>query len=533
MNREILIINGTIADGTGGDLRPGSILARDGRIAALLSPDATAPAGAEVVDAEGLLVTPGFIDTHSHSELAALWPGKPAEKLLQGITTEIAGQDGLSVAPVLGPGTETILRGLTDGLTGGRPDPWDWQTVADFLESLDQAGMPTHMGYLVPHSAVRVAAMGAADRPATDAELTAMCGYLEEGLAQGGLGLSTGLIYPPCSFADRRELAALCRVAARYGRPLVVHMRSEASRIVEAVEEMVDLSRTTGVQVHISHMKVMGRTNWDKCDAYLETVAGARTEGLAFSGEIYPYPASSTVLRATLPPWTLDGGSGAMVQRLGSRAERDRIKADFTLTDLPGWENRAISFGWENVVVAGVENQALAEAVGKSIAELAEERKQDPIDVICDILQADQGRTVAVYFQGSEANIEKILRFPGVNICTDGIYGAQPHPRLYGSFARFFGQYVRERKVMGLAEAVRRATGQAAANLGLRGRGLIQPGFAADLTLFDPNTIADIATYRQPRLHPTGIAHVMVGGVWAVRDGAVAASNLGRTLPAH
>lgn len=279
-------------------------------------------------------------------------------------------------------------------------------------------------------------------------------------------------------------------------------------------------------------MKVMGRTNWEKCDAYLETVARARAEGLAFSGEIYPYPASSTVLRVSLPPWTLDGGAEAMLKRLGSRAERDRIKADFTLPDLPGWENRAISFGWENVLIASVENQTLSGSVGKSIAELADERKQDPIDVICDILEADHGRTVAVYFQGSEVNIEKILRFPGVNICTDGIYGAQPHPRLYGSFAQFFGRYVRERKVMGLAEAVRRATGQAAENLGLRDRGLVKPGLAADLTLFDPATIADVATYRQPRQHPTGIAHVMVGGVWAVRDGAVVNRNLGRAVRA-
>ncbi|MGE4298040.1 MAG: amidohydrolase family protein [Desulfovibrionaceae bacterium] len=510
--------NALLYDGTGAAPRPGSLLAGDGVIAAVRHADggdhavlAADLAADAVIDAQGLALCPGFIDTHSHSDLAVLdepllWP-----KLRQGITTEVYGQDGIAMAPLpaayVGPWRRNLagLEGTSDGIA------WDFRDMAGYLDLLAARGVGTNVCCLVPHGNVRMEAMGLDARPATDAEIEAMCAILARELEAGGMGLSTGLIYPPCTYSDARELAALCRVAAAHGVPLVIHQRSEADDILASMAEVLALGRDTGVHVHFSHFKLCGTYNEAMFGPMLAMLDAARAEGLAVTFDQYPYVAGSTMLSAILPPWAHAGGTDALLARLRDPEARARMVRDMEAFPCD-WDNFVAFAGVDGIFVTNVQTPANRDAVGKSLRELAAMRGTTPLDAALDIILQEENGVSMVDFYGQEKHVEGFLARPEMNVCTDGLMHGMPHPRTYGAFARVLGKYARERGVLPLEEAIRKMTSQPARVFAIPRRGELRQGYFADLVLFDPATVRDTGDYTEPRRHPTGIELVMVNG---------------------
>ncbi|BCV24862.1 amidohydrolase family protein [Gelria sp. Kuro-4] len=524
---DVLIRGGTVIDGTGSPGLRQDVAIKDGKIAALANN--VRDTATTTIDAGGQIVAPGFIDTHSHSDLMLLANPALEEKVRQGVTTEILGQDGLGLAPVYSDTAKAMLQEHLAGLLGSPAVVWNWSSFASYLKCYQHRGTILNVAALVSHGALRIAAMGMEDRPATKVELAEMKRLLDEALATGAPGLSTGLIYPPCNYATHEELVELARVVASHGGAFVVHVRNEADTLLESLQEMVDLARASGVHLHISHLKTIGKKNWGKVDAALTLLETAQQEGLVVTADQYPYLAGSTALAACLPPWAPAGGPQAMLARLRSPEERARIKAAFRET-IPNWQNRGETEGWENVIVAslGSGNPAV---IGKSIAQLAAERGADPVDVIMDIILAEENRATMVCFQNCEENLVKVMQKPWVMVCTDGILGAgKPHPRLYGTFPRVLGRYVREQGALTLEEAIRKMTALPAASFGLTDRGVLKEGLAADVVVFEPAVVLDRATYAEPQAWPEGISHVLVNGELVLAEGMPTGALPGRVL---
>jgi N-acyl-D-amino-acid deacylase len=348
-----------------------------------------------------------------------------------------------------------------------------------------------------------------------------MQSLLRQALREGACGLSTGLIYPPCCYADTAELVALGEVLAEAGRPLVVHMRSESDRILEALEEMASVARQSGCAVHVSHLKVAGRKNWAKAADVAGFLEGARREGLGFTADQYPYVAGSTLLGAILPPWAHDGGTEATLVRLRDSHARGRMR-EAMLDPRPGeWDNFWKWSGPEGIVVADVPSGRHPELLGRTIADIARAAGKDPVDTALDLLVEERMGVAMVSFSQDEEVVERFLALPFVNACTDGLLGGRPHPRAYGTYPRILGRYVRERKVLGLEEAVRKLTAQAADALGFPGHGRLEVGRRANLVVLDPEAVQDRATFEEPMQYPVGIRDVLVGGVPVVRGAAV------------
>jgi len=520
--------NAMIYDGTGSEPFPGTLLTEGDRIAAVLPAGADAPAADQVIDVRGQALCPGFIDTHSHSDLVVLesplvWP-----KLRQGVTTEIYGQDGISMAPLpaayVGPWRKN-LAGL-EGTSGAIA--WDYADTAGYLRLIEERGAGVNACYLVPHGNVRMEAMGLDARTATDAELEAMCAILQRELDAGGMGLSTGLIYPPCTYSDTRELTALCTVAARNGRPLVIHQRSEADDILASMTEVLDIARASGVHVHFSHFKLCGVYNEHKFEPMLALLDQAHAQGLEVTFDQYPYVAGSTMLSAILPPWAHAGGTDALLERLRDPQARARILEDIGTTPST-WDNFVAFATVDGIFVTNVQTGANADAIGKSLRELAAMRGTDPLNAALDIILQEENGVSMVDFYGQEQHVEKLLGRPEMNVCTDGLMHGMPHPRTYGAFPRVLGKYVRERGIMPLQEAIRKMTLQPATTFAIPERGTLRPGYFADIVVFDPATVRDKGTYTDPRRHPDGINLVMVNGQIAYGSAAL----LGREVLAQ
>jgi N-acyl-D-amino-acid deacylase len=386
------------------------------------------------------------------------------------------------------------------------------------------------VAYLVPHGALRQHVMGADARRASEAELAGMQSLLQEALEEGSCGMSTGLIYPPCCYADTAELTALGRVLARAGRPLVVHMRSESDRIVEALDEMIEVASASGCAVHVSHLKLAGRQNWEAAGQVVSLLEGARARGLRLTADQYPYVAGSTLLGAILPPWAHDGGIEATIDRLRDPALRSRMRAQMADTTPSDWDNFWKWSGPEGIVVADVPSGRRPSWLGRNLAQVAAEWGKDPFDAAFDLLLEERMGVAMVSFSQDEAVVERFLKLPFVNVCTDGLLGGRPHPRAYGTFPRVLGRYVRERSVLGLEEAVRKMTSQAATALGLQGAGLVREGLRANLVVFDPDSVADRATFEDPLQFPDGVRDVLVGGELVVRGGAVTGARPGTVV---
>jgi N-acyl-D-amino-acid deacylase len=522
------IRNVQIVDGTGAPSFVGDIGLAAGRISAL-GEIAGEPAAARVLDGSGLVAAPGFIDLHSHTDLAYFRQPAPEAKIRQGITTELLAQDGLSVAPVRSEDRE-LLSELTAGLLGKLPlERWTWRSFEDYLQALARTGLPNNAAVLIPHGPVRILAMGMDNRPATAQELERMGHMVGEAMDSGAFGLSTGLIYPPCSYAPTAELVALNReVAARDGL-FVVHQRDEGYQIQRAFAEVLQVARESGVHLHVSHLQAYGRASWPIIDRVLEEADAFLRRGGRVSWDRYPYLAGCTVLSAVLPPWTLAQGTKALVSNLLVPEFRARIRQDFA-KGLDVWNNRAISVGWDKIVVSGVASEKNRWMEGRDCADLAQALGKDPIDFVCDLLAGENLAVTMISFYGSESVLEKVLSHPQATVASDGIFSGRPHPRLYGTYPRFLRLFVRETKRFSLLQAVHKITGFPAQVLGLKERGVLREGFWADLVLFDLDRITDRASYEQPEQAPDGIPYLFVNGQLVVDQGAYTGSLPGTVL---
>jgi len=518
---DLVIKNGRIVDGAGNPWYWGDVAVADGRIAAV---GRLADAEADrVIDAEGLVVAPGFIDAHSHSDLMLMTEPAARQKIMQGVTTEVVGQDGLGEAPLRDDVIDDWRRYLS-GLNGDPDIDWDWRSFADYLDRLEAAGPAVNVATLVGHGNLRLLAMGMENRPPTPRELDEMKELLAEAMRQGAFGMSTGLIYPPCVYAGTAELTELCKVVADWGGVFVVHMRNEGDLLLESIEEVISIGRDSGVPVHISHFKASGRKNWGKVRDALELLERARAEGVDVTVDQYPYTAGSTFLSSLLPSWVHEGGTEQMLERLRDEAVKKRIAEEMT----EGGRGR--EWGWGNVIVTSVATEANRRFEGMTVEEIAEARGATPVEAVLDLVLEEENAVTMVGFSMSEEDIRTVMRSPLQMVCTDGIILGKPHPRVYGSFPRVLGRYVRGEGVLGLEEAVRKMTSLPAQRLGLHDRGLLRPGLWADITVFNPDTIIDRATYQDPHQFPEGVEYVVVNGVVTVDGGVHTGARAGRVL---
>ena len=523
---DLLLTNGRVVDGTGGPWFRADVAVRGDRIAAV-APDLP-PRARAVMDVAGLAVAPGFIDMHSHNDLLHMASPDCGPKVLQGITTELVGQDGCGPAPVR-PEFVAQRRENLAPLDGDPDLDWDWPTFSSYLEGLARRPGATNVAGLVTHGAVRSWVMGHEPRPARPEEIAAMRPLVAESMEAGAVGLSTGLIYNPCRYAETAELEALAAEVAARGGVLVAHVRNEAEGLPGALEEMAGLHRATGVPLHVSHLKLIGRANWHLADQVLGFFEGARAAGIDIIFDQYPYTAGSTLLSVVLPPWAREGGVEATLARLRDPAARERMRRDIA-RGIPGWENIAGLCGWEGIMVAGVASRAGRSLEGERVADISARRRADPFDVAADLLLEGRMQVSMVDFYGCEENVRAFAAHRLQTVGTDGIVAGRPHPRLWGTFPRILGRFVRDERIQPLEEAVRKMTSAAANRLGLADRGLVRPGMAADLVVFDQETVTDRATYQEPEVPPAGVEWVFVNGVVVVEKGAVTGATPGRVL---
>jgi N-acyl-D-amino-acid deacylase len=527
MSGEILIRGGTLIDGSGRPGELGDVVVCDERIAAI---GRSLPSGtAKVIDAKGLAVAPGFIDIKTHSDFTLPINPRAESKVRQGVTTEIIGHCGFSVAPVL-PGKAQLL---ADYLSGGAPWlPFREMHFPEYLDTFPAVAVNT--GMLVGHNTLRLMVMGLEDRAPRPTELEEMIGLLEEGLAAGALGMSSGLFTPPGSFAAPSEMLAFGGVLKRHNAAYFTHVRDEANKVLDAVEEAIDFARTCGVHVEIVHFKCSGVDNWGKAAQILARIDAARAEGCDIDCDAYPYTAGANPLKNLLPPWVQVGGLEAMLAHLALPETRARIRTEIEQVGLNNW-GRIPS--WECVQISV--SPHLPQHAGETIAALAAARGRDPIDLVCDYLIEDNGATRVLIMSIAEDDISEIVRSPSALVGSDGNcvadYGAvaqgMPHPRFYGTFPRIIGHYVQEQQLMPLEQAVRKMTGATARALRLRDRGLLKEGYRADIAIFDPADFKDRATYANPHQYPTGErTTVLVNGVVVVDDARHTGETPGRVL---
>lgn len=517
---DLLIKGGKVVDGSGAPWFWADVAVAGDRIAAI---GRLGDAGAaEVVDVGGQCVAPGFIDIHSHSDLPILVNPRAESKIRQGVTTEVIGQCGSSAAP--SAGESTIAMAAEYGLE------ITWDSMAGYVREVTRRGVAVNVVPVVGHNAVRVAVMGYERRAPSSAELAAMCDLVEQACREGARGFSSGLIYPPSAYAEADELVALCAAAARHGAVYMTHIRNEGEGLLGSVQETVDVARRAGIGTQISHHKAVGRDNWGRVRESLAMLEEARRSGVDVTCDQYPYTASSTGLAAVIPQWAHEGGPARMLQRLADPEDAARIRREM--------EQAALRRGgWDDVLIAGTATPELKQCEGLTVGEIAAARGTDPITAVFDLLLA--GKYVSmIRFGMSEEDVKTVMRHPLVMMGSDGScladYGplsaGKPHPRNYGTFVRVLGKYVREEGNLTLEEAVRKMTSLPAARMNLGDRGLLRPGLAADITVFDPDTVAERATYVDPHQYAQGISLVVVNGRIAVQDGAHTGRLAGRVL---
>lgn len=527
---DVLIKNGVVYDGSGTEGRVATVAINGDRIVAIGDlPEARAET---IVDAGGKAVAPGFINMLSWGAEALIEDGRGLSDIMQGVTLEVFGE-GWSMGPLNEPMKEMVRRRQSN-----ISYEIEWNTLGEFLDYLEKRGVSPNIASYVGAATIRVKQLGSVDRAPTKEELVAMRADVAHAMEEGAMGVGSALIYPPGFFAGTEELISLVDVAEDYGGSYITHMRSEGNRLIEGVEEVLEIAAATGAAVEIYHLKAAGRDNWPKMDRVIEKINNARAEGVAIRANMYTYVAGSTGLSAAMPPWVQEGGYQAWVARLQDPEIRARVAEEIE-TPSSEWENVYLaSGGAENVQLVGFRNPDLQHLASKTLAEVAKMRGQPPAETIIDLIIEDGSRVEAVYFMMSEDNLKKQLAQPWVSIQSDaptlapeGVFLQQSvHPRAYGTFARLLAKYVREEKVISLSEAVRRLTSLPAENLKIRQRGLLKEGYYADIVIFDPDTIQDHATFERPHQLSTGVADVFVNGVQVVRDGQHTGAKPGRVV---
>ncbi|MFF9602797.1 amidohydrolase family protein [Streptomyces sp. NPDC014684] len=518
---ELVIRDADVVDGSGADSYRADVVVDGGRIVAVVKEAAAAgcqrPRARRELDAEGLVLAPGFIDMHAHSDLALLRDPDHSAKLAQGVTLEVLGQDGLSYAPVDDRTLEEVRRAITGWNGYGDDVELDWRTVGEYLDRLDR-GIAVNAAYLVPQGTVRALAVGWEDRPATGRELERMRQLVAEGLEQGAVGLSSGLTYTPGMYAGDAELSELCRVVAAYGGYYCPHHRSYGAGALEAYAEMVELTRQAGCALHLAHATMNFGVNRGRAPELLALLDRALDAGADITLDSYPYTPGCTTLAALLPSWAGAGGPERILARLGDPATAGRIRHDLEVAGSDGCHGVPVE--WDTIEISGVTVPALSDHVGRTVRESADARGEDPWTTARRLLVEDRLGTTILQHVGHEENVRAIMRHRAHTGGSDGILrGAKPHPRAYGTFPRYLGHYVRESGVLTLEECVAHLTGRPAARLRLPDRGLVREGYRADLVLFDPDTVAAGATFAEPRVLPEGIPYVLVDGRFAMEDG--------------
>jgi N-acyl-D-aspartate/D-glutamate deacylase len=527
---DLLIVHGHVMDGSGGPAIDASVAVRDGKIAEIGRLDQAA--AKRVIDATGLVVAPGFIDLHSHSDFTLLVDGNAQSKIRQGVTTEILGESD-SAGPVLGPAVDEFDKNLKP--SGIRRD---WKTLGEYFARLERQHISVNIASYVGSGQVRADVIGYTNRPAHDDEMAAMKQLVEQAMREGAIGISSGLIYVPNMYANAKELIELGKVAAKFGGIYTSHIRGEGAHGVQAIQEAIQISIKATLPAHILHYKVDGKDNWGHMGQQIKTIEEARSNGVDITADQYPYIAAMTGLEQCLPPRYLEGTSQQVVARLKSTEARSRIREDIA-NGLPGWEDNEVKSvgGWHGVLVASCQKPENKKYEGQRMDELAKMMGKDPVDALCDLLISEGGSAEAIYFSMSEPDVELAMKQPWVGIGSDGsavspemTFVGKPHPRFYGTFPRVLGVYVREKKVLTLPEAVHKMTGLSAKIVGLTDRGLLKPGMAADITLVDASTVIDKATFENPAQYPVGIPYVIVNGVVVIDKGEHTGARPGRVL---
>lgn len=523
---DVVIRGGEVVDGTGAARRAADVGIRGGGVEVV--DDLSGADAAEVIDATGKVVAPGFIDVHAHTDLTASMPDKygtiKTASLLQGVTTEVCGNCGFTPFP-LEPSRREEFKGFLSGLFAGQRG--GFATFAEYREAIGEFDLAVNLAPLVGHGSLRAGVMGMEDRPPSEDELARMEAAADRCFEEGAFGLSSGLIYPPGVYGQTEEVIALAKVAGRHGRPYATHMRDEADRIVAAIEEALRIGREGNTGVEISHHKLAGRNNWGRSEETLGMIERARDSGVDVTIDVYPYTAGSTYLAAALPPWVNAGGAPALVERLRDPDTRRRIDKEVEAGS-DEWQSLVDKVGWESVVIATT--SAHPEFEGKSIVQVAEAMAVAPFDAACQLLVADP-KVLMIIHMMDEADVQRIMAAPYAMIGSDGVpTPGKPHPRIAGCFARVLGHYSREINLFPLEEAVRKMTSLPAGRFGLKDRGTIARGKIADLVVFAPTTVIDRATYDDPLVPPAGVDAVVVGGKVAVRGGADTGVRSGRVL---
>ena len=522
---DLVIRGGEVIDGTGAPARAADVGIRDGRVAAIASLD-----GAEALstlDGAGLVVAPGLVDLHSHSDLTLLSAPDAPSKVRQGVTTEINGNCGMGGVPNP-PSAVAELRAANATIDLDLGVDWSWSDLGGYASALESRGIAVNTAPLVGHIPLRMAVAGSAARPLDAAERDALVREIDEVLEAGAAGVSTGLMFPPAMSADHDELVAIGRAVARHDRLFAAHFRNYSDHLLEGVDEILAVARETGVRLQMSHLAVAGRRNWGKVSQALDRVDAARASGLDVAADIYPYLAGSANLSQLLPNWAQDGGTPDIVERLGREEDRLRVLRD--------WETE-LFFGWDEIEVASLE-PGLEETLGLTVAAVGELWAIEGGRAAMELIRRSDNRVVMVAYGRSEGDLRAVLGHAATSIGSDGLAmdplgpsgAGRPHPRNYGCYPRFLGRYVRDEKLMPLEQAIAMCTSRPADRAGLRDRGRLIEGAVADVVAFDPATIIDGSTFQEPGVYPIGVQHVLVGGVPVVRDGIQGDARPGRVL---
>ncbi len=527
---DLIIRNGRVVDGSGRPAFAADVAIRGDQIARV--GNLAGARAKRTIDARGQIVAPGFIDMLGQSETFLLIDPRAMSKVMMGVTTEITGE-GESIAPL----NDRILKEQED-FNRRYKLTVDWRTLRQYFNRLEKQGSGVNLGTFVGATQIREYVIGYDDRPPTPAELGQMRKLVAEAMKDGALGVSTSLQYVPARFAKTDEIVELAKVAHQYGGIYITHQRSEANAIDASMKEVFEIARRANIPAEIWHFKTAYKKNWGRMPEMLRRIEAARRQGLKITANVYPYVAGSTSLSACLPPWALEGGTDRMIARLKDPQTRARLKREIT-TDAKDWENIYLgSGGPSGILIASVVNRELENWQGKRLSEVASAQNKEPLEALLDFIIADHGQTGAIFFMMQESDMQAALKSPFVSICTDNgaratdgpLAGSKSHPRGWGTYPRILGRYVRDQHLMPLEFAIHKMTGLPASNVGLKNRGLLREGYFADITIFDPKTVIDRATFEEPNQYPVGINFVIVNGQIEVDKGRRTSALAGQVL---